>query len=289
MTLAVARPSIVTLLTDFGASDAYVGVMKGVMLGINPAITFVDLTHGVAPQNVLEGAFLLGTAWRFFPRGTLHLGVVDPGVGTGRKALLLHGEGHYFLAPDNGLLSFVLPQSAPRRSTSSAGKVAPFQPYRSPLPAGFQAYALSNPRFWLPRVSPTFHGRDVFAPAAAHLSLGVPVEELGEPVGSLMRLFTPAPLRDGVRLTGYVLHIDRFGNIVTNLPAEALAQLGRGVTVDIGGRKIRGLSETYAQGGGLAALIGSHGYLEVALAGGNAAAELGVGVGEVVSVQDPSR
>jgi hypothetical protein len=289
VTPAAGRPAILTLLTDFGVSDAYVGAMKGVMLGVNPALTFVDLTHQVAPQNVLQGAFLLGTAWRFFPQGTLHLAVVDPGVGTQQVALVVQYQGHTFLCPDNGLLSFVLPQSAPRRSTSSAGKVAPFQPHRSPLPAGFRAYALTTPRYWLPKVSATFHGRDLFAPAAAHLSLGVPMEELGEPVQSLTRLRIPAPLRDGVRLTGCVLHVDRFGNIVTSIPAEALAGMGRDVMVDVGGRQIRGLVETYAQGQGLVALIGSHGYLEVALANGNAAAELGVGVGEVVKVRKPSR
>ncbi|MBI2170907.1 MAG: SAM-dependent chlorinase/fluorinase [Chloroflexi bacterium] len=285
MTPAAGRPAILTLLTDFGASDAYVGAMKGVMLGVNPALTLVDLTHQVAPQNVLEGAFLLGAAWRFFPQGAIHLAVVDPGVGTQRVALLIHGEGHYFLAPDNGLLSFVLPQSAPRRSTSSAGKVAPFQPYQSPVPPGLRAYALTNPRYWLPQVSSTFHGRDIFAAAAAHLSLGVPMEELGAPVQSLTRLRIPAPLRDGARLTGCVLHVDRFGNIVTSMPAEALAGMGRDVMVEVGGRQVRGLVETYGEGKGLVALIGSHGYLEVALAGGNAARELGVGVGAEVRVR----
>ncbi|MBI4339793.1 MAG: SAM-dependent chlorinase/fluorinase [Chloroflexi bacterium] len=304
MTAPESRPPLITLLTDFGLADPYVGVMKGVMLGINPRIVAVDLTHQVAPQNVLEGAFQLGAAWRFFPRGTIHVAVVDPGVGTQRNALAVQYGGHAFLCPDNGLLSFVLPPPSPPpallhvvgrdgawlprplRRWSRRKPALTFAPYQQATPPGVRAYALSNPRYWRPQVSSTFHGRDVFAPAAAHLSLGVPVEELGEPVDRLVRLHIPEPRREGGRLVGCVLHIDRFGDIVTSIPAEALADFGEGVRVELAGRRIQGLAQSYAAGRGLVALVGSHGYLEIALANGDAARELGVRVGEEVEVGD---
>ncbi len=277
MTPAAGRPAVITLLTDFGDADAYVGAMKGVVLGINPNARLVDLTHQVRPQDILEGAFVLGTAWRFFPKGTIHVAVVDPGVGTGRRALLVEGEGHWFIAPDNGLLSFVLPGD-------SSTNLPAFAPYTTLLPSSFLAYALNNPLYWLPNVSATFHGRDVFAPVAAHLSLGVLPSDGGEPVDSIMRLHIPTPRKEGKRLLGCVLHVDRFGNIVTNVPTETLAAMGRDVTVEIGGRRIRGLTQTYSDEAGLVALVGSHGYMEIALAKGDAARELGAKVGDEVTV-----
>ena len=268
---------VITLLTDFGLADAYVGAMKGVVLGINPQANLVDLTHYVLPQNILQGAFLLGTAWRYFPAGTIHLAVVDPGVGTERKALLLQGHDRLFLAPDNGLLSFVLPQEETDTS--------PFQPYLARVPQDFEAYALTNPRYWRHPVSDTFHGRDIFAPVAAHLSLGLAAEELGEPVDTLTRLDIPVPQWQGDRLLGHVLHIDRFGNVVTSVPAEALSGSREGVEVEAGGTKVRGLASSYATAEGLAALIGSHGYLEIALTNGSAAQMLGVKVRDEVRVR----
>ena len=223
---------VITLLTDFGLADSYVGAMKGVVLGINPQANLVDLTHDVSPQNVLQGAFLLGTAWPYFPDGTIHLAVVDPGVGTERRALLLEGHGHLFLAPDNGILSFVLPQEETGTS--------PFQPYLARVPEGFRAYALTDPRYWRHPVSDTFHGRDIFAPVAAHLSLGLAAEEVGEPVDSLIRLAIPVPQWQGDRLLGHVLHIDRFGNVVTSVPAEVLAGGREGVEVEAGERRCEG-------------------------------------------------
>ena len=268
---------IVTLLTDFGLASTSVAAMKGVILGVNPEANLVDLTHGVPPRDILQGAFLLSTGWPYFPSGTIHLAVVDPGVGTERKALLLQAHGHFFLAPDNGLLSFVLPQE----------EVAspPFQPYRSRPPQGFEAYALTNPRYWQHPVSTTFHGRDIFAPVAAHLSLGVAPGEMGEPADALTWLAIPVPYWQGDRLLGHVLHIDWFGNLVTSVPEEALPASHEGLEVELRGTKVRGLASTYAAGGGLAALIGSHGYLEVALTNGDAARSLGVKVGDEVVVR----
>ena len=268
---------IITLLTDFGLTDSYVGAMKGVVLGVNPQANPVDLTHDVSPQNILQGAFLLGTAWRYFPAGTIHLAVVDPGVGTERKALLLEGQGHLFLAPDNGLLSFVVPQEETDKS--------PFQPYWAGVPEGFRAYALTNPRYWRHPVSDTFHGRDVFAPVAAHLSMGLAAEELGEPVDSFTRLAIPASQWQGDRLLGHVLHIDRFGNVVTSVPAEALSGSREGMEVEAAGTKVRGLASSYAATERLAVLIGSHGYLEIALTNGSAAQTLGVAIGDEVRVR----
>ncbi len=266
---------VVTLLTDFGLTDSYVGAVKGVVLGINPAVQLVDITHHVPPQDVLQGAFHLGQAWSLFPAGTIHMAVVDPGVGTERRALLVRGKGHWFLAPDNGLLTFVLP---PERIDGAV-----LQPYSANVPDGFHAYALTDQRYWRQLVSATFHGRDIFAPVAAHLTLGVAPEELGEPVDTLTRLAVPAPQWQGDTLQAHVLHVDRFGNVVTTVPAEALAGVAA-MEVELNGMQVRGLVSTYAQGDGLVALIGSHGYLEVALTNGNAADMLGARVGDEVLV-----
>ncbi|MBI4200478.1 MAG: SAM-dependent chlorinase/fluorinase [Chloroflexi bacterium] len=268
---------VVTLLTDFGNSDAYPAQMKGVILGLNPGVTLVDLTHEVPPQDVLAGAFLLGSSWPYFPEGTTHVAVVDPGVGTDRKALLLLAHGHTFLAPDNGLLSYLLPAEKRPRT--------PFQVYPRPLPQDLQAYAITNARYWRHPVSATFHGRDVFAPAAAHLSLGVAAQELGEPVETILCFHIPVPQWRGRELLGHVIHTDRFGNVVTNVGADLLAGKEARLVVEIAGATIRGLSDTYAAAEGLAALIGSHGYLEVAARNGNAARELGATVGQRATVR----
>ncbi len=267
---------VITLLTDFGLTDSYVGAMKGVILGINPDTQLVDLTHQVSPQDVLQGAFLLGQAWSFFPAGTIHVTVVDPGVGTERRALLVRGKDHWLLAPDNGLLTFALPPEQTDRAV--------FQPYSADVPGGFHAYVLTNQRYWRQPVSATFHGRDIFAPVAAHLSLGVAPEELGEPVDTLTRLAVPVPQWQGDTLQAHVLHVDRFGNVVTTVPAEALAGV-TDIEAELNGTRVRGLVSTYAQGEGLAVLIGSHGYLEVALTNGSAADMLGARVGDELLVR----
>ena len=268
---------IVTLLTDFGLADSYVGVMKGVMVGINPDLSLVDLTHDVAPQDILQGAFLLGTAWRYFPTGTIHLAVVDPGVGTGRRALLVEGRGHIFLAPDNGLLSFVLL----REETDHL----PFQPYQVSVPEGFRAYVLTNASYWHHPVSDTFHGRDIFAPVAGHLSVGLAADRVGESVDSMTRLAIPVPQWRENRLVGHVLHIDRFGNVVTNVSEQTLPGGNQGVEVEVGGSSVRGLVSSYAEGEGLVALIGSHDYLEIAMTNGSAARSLETKVGDEVVVR----
>jgi S-adenosylmethionine hydrolase len=257
---------VITLTTDFGASDAYVAVMKGVILGINPAATLVDISHAIRPQDIQQAAFVLGETYPFFPPRTIHVAVVDPGVGTARKAVILRTPAADFVAPDNGILSYVLHD----RVTPPAGGRARLAPG-----GGIEAIAITEPRFWRSPISDTFHGRDIFAPVAAHLSLGVPPAEFGEPLDELCVFPIPDPIRgpDGA-LTGRILHIDAFGNIVTNisrgdLPAEAAA-----LEVSVGGEVIRGLSRTYDAGGGLIALIGSGDRLEISLPNGKAAARL---------------
>jgi len=253
---------IITLLTDFGTDDTFVGIMKGVILGIAPGVRLVDLTHSVPPQNVEAAAYHLATAVPYFPDGTIHVAVVDPGVGTSRAALAVATERAIFLAPDNGLLSKVLAITPARRIVK-----------------------IENARWLLPHISATFHGRDVFAPAAAHLANGVPLEELG-PETTTMTLFpTDSPRRDDSgRLWGRIQHIDRFGNLITDVPAAMLVWTD--VRIDLRDTPIIGLSRTYADvmPGTPLALIGSHGFLEIAVRNGSAANALGARVGDPVKI-----
>ena len=263
--------------TDFGLSDAYAGVMKGVALAINPNLRFIDLTHQIQPQNIAQGSFLLGINHRFFPNGAIHVAVVDPGVGTDRRPVLLSTPCGSFVAPDNGLLSGVI-----------AGYLDSIQTDAGPvkLPASLSAVHLTNPEFWRHPVSETFHGRDVFTPVAAHLSLGVAPRAMGQPIESLHYTPIAQPVTNGDTISGEVIYTDTYGNLVTNIPADSLPTAGS-VRVDIKGRNINGLSRTFNDGSylnedGLIALAGSHGYLEVAVANGNAAALLQADQGETV-------
>jgi S-adenosylmethionine hydrolase len=203
---------------------------------------------------------------------TIHIVVVDPGVGTARRALLLLTPTGRFLAPDNGVLSYVLDRYVTDATSNEA------------LPPSCKAYALDKPDYWRNPVSATFHGRDIFAPVASHLSLGEPPEEMGTPVLSVTCLAITRPAWDEDTLTGRVAHIDRFGNLVTDIP-EGLVAGRSGLIVHVAGRDIEGLSATYAEGAGLLAIIGSLGYLEVSVTGGSAARTLGVGIGDAVSVR----
>ncbi len=274
----MAGPPPIVITTDFGTSDPYVGMMKGVILSINPRATIVDLTHQVQPQNLRQVSFILGTSHRFFPTGAIHVVVVDPGVGTDRRALLVTTPVAQFLAPDNGVLSGVLGQQLE----------APPETSRVPVPSGCAAFELTNPQYWRQPVSETFHGRDIFAPVAAHLSLGVAPEELGRPVPDLAWLPAVLPQRDGRRIRGEVVYADHFGNLTTNIPAEWLVE-AKELLVEIKGRVIPRLSRTFHDNSSLAeeallALIGSHGYLEIALRDGSAALALAAVAGEPVLV-----
>jgi S-adenosylmethionine hydrolase len=253
---------IITLTTDFGLEDGYVGTMRGIILSIAPGTTLVDLSHQVPPQDVRAGAFVLYQAVPFFPRDTIHLVVVDPGVGSQRRALAVRSSQGTFVAPDNGVLSYVL------ASTDI-----------------HEAFSLTNPAYQLPQVSATFHGRDIFAPAAAHLVKGVSLTELGPRAINLVRLALPEPeFTPGGDLIGHVLHIDHFGNLILDVTAGDLAEE---VTFELAGRRIEGLSRTFADvaPGGLVAYVGStRDHVEIALRDGHAAQEIGVEVGEEVLI-----
>ena len=274
--------SIITLITDFGLADSYVGAMKGVILSIAPQATIVDISHAIPAQDVRFAAWVLYTAYETFPEGTIHCAVVDPGVGSQRRAVAVQAGAYTFVAPDNGLLSYVLAQE--------------------PLQA---AVELTDPRFQRHPVSHTFHGRDIFAPAAAHLAQGVPLHKLGPPLTGLITWPLPHPERPSEEsLIGHVLHIDRFGNcitdlklrpegeilVLTNLPGEGaplLPILRHEVCIKVGSTTLRCISHTYADGspGEPLALVGSSGHLEIAVVGGSAARTLGLAVGDPVIVE----
>ncbi|MBW4488773.1 MAG: SAM-dependent chlorinase/fluorinase [Trichocoleus desertorum ATA4-8-CV12] len=254
---------LVTLLTDFGLSDVYVGVMKGVIAGISPGVRVIDLTHEVPPQDVVAARFCLLNAYPYFPLGTVHVAVVDPGVGSVRRAIAVGLEEGFLVGPDNGLFGGVL-----SRHTAIA------------------AVELTNAQFWRSgQPSSTFHGRDIFAPVAAHLASGVALQELGPAIDlqSLVQLPFPSCRSVGNRIWGCVQYCDRFGNLITNIPASAV--MGKAWTVVVGDREIVAVS-SYSDrpSGELLALVGSHGWVEVAVNGGSAQARLQLGYDDAVEV-----
>lgn len=269
----MTSPPVITLTTDFGLADAYVATMKGAILTINPHVVLVDVSHGVRPQQVRQAAFLLETAVPHLPTGAIHLAVVDPGVGTERRAIAIQTPRAVFVGPDNGLLSGALPDDA--RPAGSAATV--------PLPGEYRCSALTNPRFHRQPVSDTFHGRDIFAPAAAHLSLGLPISELGDPVNRVIALppFHASILADG-SLSGAIIHIDTFGNLITDIRSDDLPP--QRLEVNVAGRNIPGLAPSYASAPALKALVGGSDFLEIALQGGSAARELGADIDDPVTV-----
>ena len=262
---------IITLTTDFGLRDGFVGVMRGVILRIFPAAQIVDITHEIAPQDIAQGAFLLANSTPYFPENAVHLAVVDPGVGSERRPIAIRVGKTFFVGPDNGLLSLAVAECERR-----LGKRA-------------RAIHLDRTRYWLPRVSNTFHGRDIFSPSAAHLAKGVPFARLGTPVREWVSLATSAvEQRDG-QLVGRVIYIDRYGNIVTDISDKHIGALGldKSPIIEIGGTTIRGLVNTYSDvaRGEIAALIGSPWKLEIAQREGNAARTLRVKIGDAVTVR----
>ena len=259
-----SRP-IITLLTDFGTRDAYVAAMKGVLLGLNPRAVLVDVTHEVPAQDVVAGAFILAQAAPYFPPGTIHLAVVDPGVGTGRRALAALARGQFWVGPDNGLLPWAWGSSP-----------------------DLTVVSLTATNYFRPQVSATFHGRDLFAPVAAHLSLGVDLLSFGPPVPDPLPLPFPAAVWNPGKIEGQIIYVDHFGNLVSNVPAAELQAWlqNRGLTVRLGSHTISGLAATYedAAPGELLALSGSHGYLEIACNQDHAARRLGLGRGATLEL-----
>ena len=272
-------PSIITLTTDFGLQDHYVAAMKGAILAVNPAARLVDVSHAIRPQAIEQAVFVLAAAWPYFPPGAIHVAVVDPAVGTERRALALRTATATFVGPDNGLLSAALPDDVRAAAGDSPALVR--------LPPGCRAVYLTNERYFRLPVSSTFHGRDIFAPVAGHLSLGAPLEDLGEPVERITALppFRARRQPDG-SLRGRVLHIDTFGNLITDVRVEDLRS--RNAVMEVAGRTVEGVSTTYEPGADLRAVTGSSGYLEIAAPGGSAAALLKAALGLTVVVRDSS-
>ena len=273
---------VITLTTDFGTTDAYAASMKGVILGLNPKATIVDISHSIKPQNVLQAAFALATACPYFPEGTIHLAVVDPGVGSRRKAIILKTTTALFVAPDNGILSYVLDEY--RKRHGKPARQIPSTAELRKLPDGLEAVAISNSEYWRHPVSSTFHGRDILAPVAAHLSLGVPMKKFGDRLEQVHVFDIPRPYKNARGdLVGRVLHIDNFGNLITNVRSGDLPA-GK-VIVAVGEHQIHGLSGFYAHARGLVAIIGSSGYMEVSLKNGSAAEFLVARMGHEIRIE----
>ncbi len=258
----------ITFLTDFGTADPYVAAMKGAALSVNPDALLVDVSHEVPPHDVAAAAYLLAWTFRCFPPRTVHVAVVDPGVGSARRILAAEVQGQVLMAPDNGLLSVALAQWPPTRLV-----------------------AVTNAAYFRHPVSMTFHGRDIFAPIAAHLTLGVDLGTMGRPVSDPVPLEAAAPRRtSGTVLEGVVVHVDHFGNLITNISREHLAALDPGgdalLSVRVGDATIEGVHRAYAEVGlgRLLAVIGSAGLLEVSANRRSAADLLGVGRGTAVRV-----
>ncbi|MDA1184400.1 MAG: SAM-dependent chlorinase/fluorinase [Acidobacteria bacterium] len=260
----MGRP-VIAFLTDFGTQDHYVAAMKGVVLGICPDVTLVDVSHDISPQNVRAGALELAAVYRFFPAGTIFLAVIDPGVGTDRRALAAEAAGYLFVTPDNGTLTEVLRESPPQRVVDvTAGR-----------------YARST-------ISRTFEGRDRFAPAAAWLAAGTALAELGNEVTTWQTLAPLEPTLDQDRIVGEVVRVDHFGNMITNVHRTALERFagGAGVSIAAGEHVIDHIVMAYADvaQGVVCALFGSSDHLEVAVNGGSATRRLGLGCGAPITI-----
>jgi len=276
--------SIITLTTDFGYDDAYVGAVKGAILNINPEASIVDVSHSIRRQDILQAAFILDAAYRYFPKQTVHLAIVDPGVGSERRGIILKTPSAIFVAPDNGILTYIIDDVFPNVVAQFTGQSLVNQPITEIVfKKGLEAAAITDPRFWRHPVSPTFHGRDIFAPVAAGLSLGISPYEFGERISSLhvLPIAKPSLDPDG-NLVGQVLHVDRFGNLITNIRTSNLP--GKDVMIEVAGQRIQGISDYYAQKEGVMAVVGSSGYLEISLREGNACDFLGTAVGDEIRV-----
>ena len=256
----------ISLTTDFGIRNGFVGVLKGVIYGIAPDARIVDVSHTIAAQDIHEGAFALWRAYSFFPAGSIHVYVVDPGVGTKRRSLAAQIGGHYFVGPDNGLLTPIIEDAERDR-------------------ARIEFVELDVPEYFLPKVSRTFHGRDIFSPVAAHLANGVPLSELGTSFADPVRMQMSRPVKTADGFTAHVTVIDIFGNVTTDLPASALQ--GRSdVLFRLRGAEVDGLVESYGHraAGDLVALIDSEDFIELAVVNGNAAQKLNARIGDMVDV-----
>ena len=260
---AMQHPRLLTLLTDFGIEDSYVGQMKGVLYSINPDIKLIDLTHSISSGDVFGAAFVLKTCYRAFPGGTIHLVVVDPGVGGERKPIVVSTAEYLFVGPDNGVFSYIYSENR------------------------FEIYSISNQDYIAESVSHTFHGRDIFAPVCGHLSLGAKVETVGRRMAEPVRVTLPQPKIEEKDLLGEVIHIDPFGNLVTDISKECFEEFPQDeeVFVEIRGTRIDGMSQSYVEKDKILAIFGSSRLLEISLSRGRADEFLGVKTGEPVVVR----
>ena len=262
------RRSLITLTTDFGTKDWFVGTMKGVMLGICPEASIVDVSHDISHGDIRGGAFALAASYQYFAPGTIHLAVVDPGVGGNRAAILVQTAEYFFVGPDNGVLSWALRQE----------KIKAIR-------------KLENEKYFLRSISQTFHGRDIFSPVAAHLAKGVPVEKFGPAQKQLVTLLWPKPQRTRKEVTGEILYVDRFGNAITNIRSEFLDGFDReNCQVILRRKAIARLKRYYEEvpPGEAACVTSSSGFLEIAINGGSAAERLKLKVGDAVEVRRSS-
>lgn len=261
----MARPTV-ALLTDFGTRDHYAGTLKGVVLGVCPEATLVDIGHEIPAHDVQLGALELAACYRYFPHGTIFLVVVDPGVGSARRGIAADTGDYKFVAPDNGVLSAVFQEAPPKKVVE-----------------------LTERKYWRPTVSRTFEGRDRFAPTAGYLARGVTLVSLGRSVSDYLVLDLPRPMVAAGVLRGEVVRVDRFGNLITNIDRRAFEQFGDGaaIAIELGGSDVPQLVATYAEApaGALCALFGSTDHLEVAINAGDAAATLGLGRGAAATVR----
>ena len=250
------RSGIITLITDFGIEDSYVGVMKGVILSIMRDATIVDISHQIDPGAILPAALMIRDVYKYFPKGTIHVAVVDPGVGSERRPVLIATGGHFFVGPDNGIFQTIIESHTEK-----------------------EIIHLQNNKFFLPNPSNTFHGRDLFAPAAAHLLSGVAPLEMGVPIHDPARLQIPSVHRTGTFLYGEVVCIDHFGNLITNIHSSEIDRFANqgDLVIEVGSLSIQGLERTYSEvpKGHLLALVGSTGFLEIAVNSGRASEKLG--------------
>ncbi|PWU18969.1 MAG: hypothetical protein C5B50_07670 [Verrucomicrobia bacterium] len=256
---------LITLTTDFGLHDWFASVMQGVIAGLNKRATVLSITHQIAPGDIRSGAFALAAAYRFFPKGTVHLAVVDPGVGSARKPIAVQTSRFFFVGPDNGLLSWALMKEKIKA-----------------------IHALENEKYFLHPISNTFHGRDIFAPAAAHLSLGLPISKLGPPLKDFVHLPWPEPRRRKNGIEGEILYLDHFGNAITNIDSAALESLGgRSLCVYLGRKPRCPVCDFYqaVPSGKPIAVLGSSAFLEIAINGGNAAKTFSLRPGDPMTVQ----
>jgi S-adenosylmethionine hydrolase len=264
--------SIVTLTTDFGGRDAFTASVKGVILKISPQTQIIDISNEIGPQDIWEAAYTLKSAYSHFPKGTIHLAVVDPGVGSGRRPIIAVTESFYFVGPDNGLFSLIY-QEAER----------------------LRVHHITSTHYFLPNPGPTFHGRDVFAPVAGWLAKGIPSGNFGEEITDYTKLNIPSPKINGKNIEGNIVHIDRFGNLVSNItfkdiqPTISEGNDLNNATVVVAGKEIKGLKKYYAEAapGEPGAILNSSGALEIFLYRQNARTTLSVKRGEVVRIVIP--